>query len=65
MNRRNVNIMPMAGEGKRFKKAGYKTPKPLININGEPMVCSPDDALNTFYNSGLDILILENLVVKK
>ena len=27
----------MAGEGKRFKKGGYKTPKPLIDINGEPM----------------------------
>ena len=37
MKRRLINIMPMAGEGKRFKNLGYKTQKPLININGEPM----------------------------
>ena len=37
MKKRLVNIMPMAGEGKRFKNLGYKTQKPLININGEPM----------------------------
>jgi len=28
----------MAGEGQRFIDAGYKIPKPLININGLPMV---------------------------
>ena len=27
----------MAGEGLRFKKYGFKTPKPLIKINQEPM----------------------------
>ena len=27
----------MAGEGERFKNFGYKLPKPLIEINGEPM----------------------------
>jgi dTDP-glucose pyrophosphorylase len=27
----------MAGEGSRFKDAGYKTPKPLINVLGKPM----------------------------
>tara|TARA_Y100000590_G_scaffold398323_1_gene480657 strand:+ start:209 stop:961 length:753 start_codon:yes stop_codon:yes gene_type:complete len=37
MKQRSVNIMPMAGEGKRFKDAGYEIPKPLIDINGEPM----------------------------
>jgi len=42
-----VNIMPMAGEGLRLKKAGYNTPKPLINLNGKPMFirsaeCMPD-----------------------
>ena len=29
--------MPMAGEGLRFKKYGYRTPKPLIKISEEPM----------------------------
>ena len=50
-----------------FKKiSGY----PILlntsfNINGEPIVCSPDDALNTFFNSGIDILIINNFMIKK
>ena len=36
-----------------------------FNINGEPIVLSPDDALNTFYNSGLEYLVLQNFLVKK
>ncbi len=28
----------MAGEGERFRKAGYTQPKPLIKINQVPMV---------------------------
>lgn len=31
-------IVPMAGLGQRFADAGYTTPKPLIPINGVPMV---------------------------
>ena len=33
-----VNLIPMAGEGQRFKNEGYKLPKPLIEIDGVPMV---------------------------
>lgn len=29
--------MPMAGEGTRFAKAGWTTPKPLIELNGQPL----------------------------
>lgn len=29
--------MPMAGEGNRFKKEGWQTPKPLIELNGSPL----------------------------
>lgn len=29
--------MPMAGEGSRFRDAGWTTPKPLINLNGLPL----------------------------
>ena len=36
-----------------------------LNINGEPVVQSPDDALNTFFNSGLTHLILGNYLVEK
>ena len=31
-------LIPMAGEGSRFAKEGYKFPKPLIDINGKPMI---------------------------
>ncbi len=31
-------ILPMAGAGSRFEKAGYTTPKPLISVNEKPMV---------------------------
>jgi dTDP-glucose pyrophosphorylase len=35
----NLNIViPMAGLGSRFSKAGYTFPKPLIDINGKPMI---------------------------
>lgn len=30
-------IMPMAGEGSRFLKEGWTTPKPLIELNGQPL----------------------------
>ena len=36
-----------------------------FNVNGEPIVCSADDALTTFFNSGLDYLALGNYLVKK
>jgi len=31
-------LIPMAGAGSRFEKAGYTFPKPLIEINGKPMI---------------------------
>jgi dTDP-glucose pyrophosphorylase len=31
-------LIPMAGAGTRFEKAGYTFPKPLIDINGKPMI---------------------------
>ena len=35
---RNLHIiMPMAGEGSRFLKEGWTTPKPLIELNGQPL----------------------------
>ena len=35
----NLNILiPMAGAGSRFVKAGYTFPKPLIEIHGKPMI---------------------------
>ena len=31
-------LIPMAGRGKRFEDAGYSFPKPIIDINGKPMI---------------------------
>ncbi len=31
-------VIPMAGKGKTFKDAGYTFPKPLIDIDGKPMI---------------------------
>ena len=50
-----------------FKKI---TGTPIIlntsfNLNGEPIVCSPRDAIRTFYSCGLDYLIIGNFLLKK
>jgi len=39
-------IIPMAGSGKRFTDAGFKTPKPLIDINGKPMFRRALESIN-------------------
>lgn len=31
-------LIPMAGHGSRFAQAGYTFPKPLIEVNGKPMI---------------------------
>ena len=31
-------IIPMSGFGERFRQAGYRMPKPLIEINGKPII---------------------------
>ena len=36
-----------------------------FNVKGEPIVCSPNDAIRTFYSTGLDELIINNFVIKK
>ena len=36
-----------------------------LNRRGEPMVCSPTDALNMFYGSDLEYLVMEDLLIRK
>jgi len=36
-----------------------------FNLNGEPIVCSPTDAIRTFYSCGLDALVLDRWLVRK
>ncbi len=45
----------MAGEGVRYKKAGYSTPKPLIKVDGKPMVIK---ALESLPKASKNILIV-------
>ena len=42
---RRVNLIPMAGEGQRFVEAGYSIPKPLIDVDGIPMVVRAANSL--------------------
>ena len=53
-----------------IEKFGQATGVPVLmntsfNVRGEPIVSSPQDALNTFYESGLDILVMGNYIVEK
>jgi len=38
---------------------------PPLNRRGEPMACSPIDALNMLYGSDLQFLIMEKILVRK
>lgn len=44
-DRLNV-LIPMAGAGSRFEQAGYTFPKPLIDVEGKPMIQVVVDNLN-------------------
>ena len=39
-------VVPMAGAGSRFEKAGYTFPKPLIEVKGQPMIAKVGENLN-------------------
>ena len=39
--------------------------KSNFNLNGEPIVCSPKDAIRTFFSCGLDILVIGKFVIEK
>ena len=44
-----ICVMPMAGEGLRFKKYGYQIPKPLIKINKDPMFIKAAKSFPTYF----------------
>lgn len=50
-------ILPMAGAGSRFFNQGYKDPKPLLNIEGSPMVIK---AVNCLPQTTNKIFICQN-----
>jgi dTDP-glucose pyrophosphorylase len=39
-------VIPMAGAGSRFEIAGYTFPKPLIDVNGKPMIQVVVESMN-------------------
>ena len=43
-------LIPMAGAGTRFSQAGYTFPKPLIEVNGKPMIQLVVENLNITAN---------------
>jgi len=46
INKKMNVLIPMAGAGSRFEKAGYTFPKPLIEVKGKPMIQVVVDNLN-------------------
>ena len=34
-----------------------------FNVRGEPIVCTPADAYNTFVNTGIDVMVIGNYFV--
>jgi len=55
---------------KLIKELGNKNGLPIVlntsfNLRGQPIVCSPDDAIQTFIDSDLDALVMGDFVVEK
>jgi len=53
-----------------IREFGDRTGVPVImntsfNLRGEPIVCTPTDAVRTFFSSGMDALVIGNFVVEK
>jgi carbamoyltransferase len=49
---------------------GKRTGVPVVmntsfNLRGEPIVCTPTDAIRTFFSSGMDALVIGNFLVEK
>jgi len=36
-----------------------------FNVRGEPIVCSPEDAYTCFMRTDMDVLVLENCILRK
>jgi NDP-sugar pyrophosphorylase family protein len=51
-------VMPMAGLGSRFRDAGFKVPKPLIEVRGRPMYAWATESLPLENSSRLIFILL-------
>jgi carbamoyltransferase len=36
-----------------------------FNVRGEPIVCRPEEAIRCFFSTGLDVLVMQNIVLEK
>ena len=55
---------------KLLHAAGKKTGFPVLyntsfNLFGEPLVCTPRDAVRSFYSSGIDAIFIGNFLLQK
>ncbi|MGH9744592.1 MAG: carbamoyltransferase family protein [Candidatus Acidiferrales bacterium] len=53
-----------------IREFGNRTGVPVVmntsfNLRGEPIVCTPTDAIRTFFSSGMDALVIGSFVVDK
>jgi carbamoyltransferase len=53
-----------------IREFGDRTGVPVVmntsfNLRGEPIVCTPTDAVRTFFSSGMDALVIGSFVVEK
>jgi NDP-sugar pyrophosphorylase family protein len=55
-------VIPMAGRGKRFVDAAYKEPKPLIDVNGMPMISRVIDNLRTDEDVCFTFICLQDFI---
>ncbi|MBJ7262249.1 MAG: hypothetical protein JHC61_00235 [Burkholderiaceae bacterium] len=48
------------------KRSGYPVLiNTSMNVRGEPIACTPEDALGVFAQTGMDYLVIENFIVNK
>ncbi len=52
-------LMPMAGLGSRFQYAGFKEPKPLIDVGGMPMYRKALSSLNSLHYDKDHIMVIQ------
>lgn len=53
-----------------IKTHQQKTGLPILintsfNVRGEPIVCTPEDAVKCFLGTGIEVLVMDSFVVKK
>jgi capsule biosynthesis phosphatase len=51
-------VIPMAGLGSRFVKAGFTTPKPLIDVLGQPMIKWAIDSLSFLPQESMQLIFI-------